>query len=170
MKLTKDISASVAAQYGTSEDRFNRINAGIRWSPKPSSIIGLYYRYDDLYTTAEVDRIKQLDFSVQWPITNRLYALARYNYALDENQPVEILGGIEYVADCWALRFVAQREVDGRRDDGDLIYDNTYFIQLELTGLGGIGSNPIDTLRRSIPGYRATTVMPEQSGLYDYYE
>ena len=63
--------------------------------------------------------------------------------------------------------------MDGRRNgdpDGDLIYDNTYFIQLELTGLGGIGSNPIDTLRRSIPGYRATTVMPEQSGLYDYYE
>ncbi len=173
VKLTKDISASVATQYAKSEDRFNRINAGIRWSPKPSSIIGLYYRYDDLYTTAEVDRIKQLDFSVQWPITNRLYALARYNYALDENQPVEILGGIEYVADCWALRLVAQREVDGRRNgdpDGDLIYDNTYFIQLELTGLGGIGSNPIDTLRRSIPGYRATTVMPEQSGLYDYYE
>jgi LPS-assembly protein len=31
---------------------------------------------------------------------------------------------------------------------------NTLFFQLELNGMGGIGSNPLATLKRSVPGYR----------------
>ena len=157
--------ASTTAQYSTSEDRFTRINAGIRWQPKPSAVVGLYYRYDDLPTTLEEDRIKQIDLGVQWPLTNSLYGLARYNYALDESKPVEMLAGVEYVADCWALRLVGQRTLDSEDR-----YDTTFFIQLELTGLGSIGSDPIEELRRAIPGYRPTTDQPGAAGLYDYYE
>lgn len=163
--LTKDLVASTTAQYSTSESRFTRINAGIRWQPKPSAVMGLYYRYDDLPTTPKVDRIKQIDFGVQWPLTNSLYGLARYNYALDEKEPVEMLAGIEYVADCWALRLVGQRTLDSKDE-----YDTTFFIQLELTGLGSIGSDPLEDLRRAIPGYRPTTDQPGAAGLYDYYE
>ena len=165
--LTKNIVASTTAQYSTSEDRFTRINAGIRWQPKPSAVVGLYYRYDDRSTSYidEDDRIKQIDLGVQWPLTNSLYGLARYNYALDESKPVEMLAGVEYVADCWALRLVGQRTLDSEDR-----YDTTFFIQLELTGLGSIGSDPIEELRRAIPGYRPTTDQPGAAGLYDYYE
>lgn len=155
--LTKNIVASTTAQYSTSEDRFTRINAGIRWQPKPSAVVGLYYRYDDLPTTLEEDRIKQIDLGVQWPLTNSLYGLARYNYALDESKPVEMLAGVEYVADCWALRLVGQRSLDSEDR-----YDTTFFIQLELTGLGSIGSDPIEELRRAIPGYRLRQTNPVQ--------
>ncbi|HIU38006.1 MAG TPA: LPS-assembly protein LptD [Candidatus Aphodousia faecigallinarum] len=163
--LTKDVVVSTTAQYSTDESRFTRINAGIRWQPKSSAVMGLYYRYDDLPTTALADRIKQIDFGVQWPLTNTLYGLARYNYALDESKPVEMLAGIEYVADCWALRLVGQRTLDSEDR-----YDTTFFIQLELTGLGSVGSDPIEDLRRAIPGYRPTTDQPGPAGLYDYYE
>ena len=163
--LTKNIVASTTAQYSTTDSRVTRLNAGIRWQPKPSSVIGLYYRYDDLDTTLEEDRIKQIDFGVQWPLTNSLYGLARYNYALDEGKTVEVLAGIEYVADCWALRLVGQRALDSADR-----YDTTFFVQLELTGLGSIGSDPLESLRRAIPGYRPTTDQPGAAGLYDYYE
>ena len=166
--LTKDLLVSTTAQYSTSESRFTRVNAGIRWQPKPSAVMGLYYRYDDLPTTAVLDRIKQLDFGVQWPLTNSLYGLARYNYALDEKRPVEMLAGFEYVADCWALRVVGQRTLDS--DMGNARYDTTFFVQLELTGLGAVGSDPLNSLRRAIPGYRPTTDQPGAAGLYDYYE
>ena len=78
---------------------------------------------------------------------------------------MEILGGIEYVADCWALRLVAQRYIT----DSDK-YDTSFYVQLELTGLGSVGSDPLEELRRNIPGYQAATAMPGQTGLYDYYE
>ena len=83
----------------------------------------------------------------------------------DESKPVEMLAGVEYVADCWALRLVGQRTLDSEDR-----YDTTFFIQLELTGLGSIGSDPIEELRRAIPGYRPTTDQPGAAGLYDYYE
>ena len=54
--------------------------------------------------------------------------------------------------------------------DSEDRYDTTFFIQLELTGLGSIGSDPIEELRRAIPGYRPTTDQPGAAGLYDYYE
>ena len=84
---------------------------------------------------------------------------------IDESKPVEMLAGIEYVADCWALRLVGQRTLDSEDR-----YDTTFFIQLELTGLGSVGSDPIEDLRRAIPGYRPTTDQPGPAGLYDYYE
>lgn len=162
--ITKDIVANTSAQYSTSESRFTRVNAGLRWHPKPSAVMGLYYRYN-IEPTAPEDRIKQIDFAMQWPITNKIYALGRYNYSLFDKQPVEMLGGVEYVADCWALRLVAQRYITASDK-----YDTSFFVQLELTGLGSIGSNPLEELRRNIPGYQAATAMPGQTGLYDYYE
>lgn len=162
--ITKDVVANTSAQYSTSESRFTRVNAGLRWHPKPSAVMGLYYRYN-IEPTAPEDKIKQIDFAVQWPITNKIYALGRYNYSLFDNQPVEMLGGVEYVADCWALRLVAQRYITASDK-----YDTSFFVQLELTGLGSVGSNPLEELRRNIPGYQAATAMPGQTGLYDYYE
>ena len=166
-RVTKDISTTATAQYSTSESRFSRINAGIRWHPKPSAVMGLYYRYNYVPDLPQYrdDRIKQVDFAVQWPLTNSLYGLARYNYSLYYKEPVEMLAGIEYVADCWALRLVAQRYLT----DQDK-YDTSFYVQLELTGLGSVGSNPLEELRRNIPGYQSPTASPGLTGLYDYYE
>ena len=162
--LTKDVSLNATAQYSTTQDRFTRINAGIRWQPKPSSVIGLYYRYNYAPHNPD-DHIKQIDLAAQWPLTNQLYGLVRFNYSLYEREPIEALAGIEYVEDCWALRLVAQRYITGNDR-----YDTSFYIQLELTGLGSIGTNPLSELRRNIPGYHAASAAPVQTGLYDYYE
>ena len=70
--ITRDIVFNTSAQYSTSESDITRINAGIRWHPKPSAVMGLYYRYniDPHAIKDDDDRIKQIDFAVQWPLTN----------------------------------------------------------------------------------------------------
>ena len=42
-------------------------------------------------------------------ISQRWYAVGKSNYSLLNHKLVEGLAGLEYRADCWALRFVAHR-------------------------------------------------------------
>ena len=62
---------------------------------------------------------------------------------------------MEYNDGCWAVRLV------GQRYQKDLNTSTTaFYLQLELNGLGGIGSNPLQTLRQSIPGYSKINDVP----------
>jgi LPS-assembly protein len=73
----------------------------------------------------------------------------RYNYSFHDNKLVEGLAGLEYNGGCWALRGVLQRLATKENQSTD-----AFFIQLELNGMGRIGSNPLDVLKHSVPGYR----------------
>jgi LPS-assembly protein len=68
------------------------------------------------------------------------------------------VAGVEYNADCWALRLVGQRLATTTTTTTNSIY-----LQIELNGLARFGTNPLDLLRRSVPGYQQTndpTVSP----------
>lgn len=136
-------------QYNNTLGKTERYNWGVRYSPAEGKILSARFRYDRatlVGTTVEPQR--QVDLAAMWPLGPRWYALARENYSLDAKTPLEHLVGLEYHADCWALRFVAQRYVS------DLNTTRTgFFLQLELAELGGVGVNPINTLRLAIPGY-----------------
>jgi LPS-assembly protein len=97
------------------------------------------------------DTLKQLDISGQWPIANRWYAVGRSNYSLMDKRVVDGLVGFEYKADCWSLRFLAQRFAVNSTNN-----NSGFSIQLELNGLArlGIGNNPIEALKRNISGYQ----------------
>jgi LPS-assembly protein len=95
-----------------------------------------------------INTLQQTDFSVQWPVWRGLTGVARWNYSLQDNRTLEALLGAEYNVDCWALRLVAHRFATTTQDAS-----TTLFIQLELTGMSRIGSNPMETLRRNIAGY-----------------
>jgi LPS-assembly protein len=76
------------------------------------------------------------------------YGVGRYNYSLEESRVIETIGGLEYNAGCWVGRFVLQRQA--------VIADSpttAVFFQLELNDFSKIGSNPLNLLRRNIPGY-----------------
>ncbi len=163
-RLSHSLRGDSTMQYSTSEGRFVKAMAGVRWQPRPMSVIGLYYRFNDR-TSIEEDRIKQIDLALQWPITERLFALMRYNYSLNSRKPIEELIGFEYIHNCWTFRAVAQRyntEYNTR--------ESNFFLQLELNGLGSIGSNPDTVLSRNIQGYQAPSLVPDNIGQYDYYE
>lgn len=163
-RLSRTVTSSAAAQYSSAQNRFVKINAGVRWAPKSMSLMGLYYRYnyapDDAY-----NHIKQVDFAMQWPLTERLFGLFRYNYSLRGHKPIEMIGGLEYHHDCWIFRAVAQRYTTTSNEE-----ETNFFLQLELSGLGSIGNNPLSELQRNIKGYQTRTSAPMTSAPYDYYE
>ena len=76
------------------------------------------------------------------------HGVGRYNYSTKEKRVIETIGGLEYNAGCWVGRFVVQRLAT--------IADKpttALFFQLELNDFSRIGSNPLELLRRNIPGY-----------------
>ena len=147
-----------AAQYNTDKSQFERVTAGARWQPRRASVISAYYRYRQ----GDID---QFDVATQWPLSDRWYAVARLNYSFQDSRVVDSLAGFEYKADCWILRFAAQRFATTTAQATTNIY-----LQLELNGLTSVGTSALKQLQRNIPGYQMLNPLPRQPGRFDYYE
>lgn len=156
--LARHWLADFALQHSTEQNQVVRASAALRWQPRPASVLSLAYRY-------KISELEQLDLSGQWPLTDRWYGVGRANYSLREARWVEVLAGVEYKADCWAMRVVAQRFVTAAQTA-----TTTLFFQLQLNGLASIGTSPIEQLRRNIPGYQVINPPPREVGRFDIYE
>lgn len=148
----------VAAQYNTDRSQFVRATAGARWQPRRASVISAYYRYRE-------NDIDQIDVATQWPLSKRWYGVGRINYSIQDKRVVDSLAGFEYVADCWVLRFAAQRFATATAQA-----TTNFYLQLELSGLTSVGTNALSQLQRNIPGYQMLNPLPRQPGRFDYYE
>jgi LPS-assembly protein len=118
------------------------ISAGYR--PGAGRAASMGYRFLD-------GSVEQLDAAFQWPLSVRLYGLARANYSLRDNRLIEGLAGLEYNGGCWVMRGVLQRIATAEKD-----VSNSFYLQLELNGMGRLGASPMNALRESIPGYTPT--------------
>lgn len=130
-----------AVEYDRARRDVQRFSLGTRYQPAVGKALSFSYRMTD-------SQLEQIDIAGQWPVSHRWYAVGRYNYSLRDGQMVEALGGFEYKAGCWVSRFVAQR----LQSVGGSPVTN-FFYQLELNDFAQIGTNPIQLLRRSVPGY-----------------
>ncbi len=162
--LTSTLSGETTIQYNPDIDRVTRSTIGFRWHPKRLSTLSVAYRYKrpDVTVTGQ----ELLDVAFQWPLARNVFGIGRINYSLQENRIAESVAGIEYVGNCcWAARVVAQRYAVARQNA-----TTAMFFQLELTGFGGIGNNPITTLRRTIPGYQLVNPTPARETVFERYE
>ncbi|MGE5791666.1 MAG: LPS-assembly protein LptD [Bacteroidota bacterium] len=142
-------TAELGAQYQfASGGGVERFVAGARYSPAPAAVASISYRYTNQDLTAGAGTIENVDVAAQWPLGGGLYGVGRYSYDLEGKKTVEALLGVEYNAGCWIIRAVAQKFQTATAQDTTL-----FFVQLEFNGLARIGSNPLEVLRRSIPGY-----------------
>ncbi len=148
----------LAAQYSTQTSSFVRATAGARWQPRRASVISAYYRYRQ----GDID---QIDVAAQWPLSDRWYAVGRINYSIMDSRVVDSLAGFEYKADCWILRFAAQRYATTTAQQ-----TTNFYLQLELSGLTSVGTNALRQLQRNIPGYQTLNPLPRQPGRFEYYE
>ncbi|CAG0972327.1 LPS-assembly protein LptD [Methylophilaceae bacterium] len=154
-RLTNDWNIDAAWQYNTDRSTTIKSNIGARFNPEPGKVLNLNYRYTE-------DRLEQVNISGQWPLGKGWYGMGRWNYSLFENQPIEGLAGIEYDAGCWQARTVLQRVSTATADANYALY-----FQLELGGLASIGSNPLSLLKRGIPGYTTSGMIPTPYQQYD---
>ncbi|MDP3871971.1 MAG: LPS assembly protein LptD [Methyloversatilis sp.] len=155
-ELLKDTYLDAAIQYNTDLSQTERYSVSARYNPRPAHVFNAAYRFRRSDNPA-INEVRDIDFSVQWPLTNRWYAVARHNYSVADRRLVEGLGGLEYNGGCWVGRIVFQRIALGARLPGqtttELRTRTALFFQLELNDFSQIGSNPLDALKRSIPGY-----------------
>lgn len=168
--LGRGMSFDTGLQYSVQRSRIPRVSANWRWRPREGEILNLGARY-------RREEIGQLDASWRWPISERWMSMGRLNYSFldsgrdpisgipNERGLVESVLGLEYHACCWTSRFVVQRYTTGIDTQ-----TTAFFLQLELTGLGRIGSDPFDILRRNIPGFRVPDPVAGPTSRYFGYE
>lgn len=153
-RLAQRWTAESAVEFNGRENRQERLAVGVRYQPEPLKTLNVSYRYLR-------DQLNQVDLSSQWSLGSGWYGVGRLNYSLADRRVVEGLAGFEYNGGCWIGRVVLQRfsvvsnatrPVEGTTQPiGSAT--QAIFLQLELNGFSRIGSNPLEALRRNIPGY-----------------
>lgn len=145
-------------QYNTDSKGILRTNLLARYNPEPGKLLNAGYRYTQQF-------LEQVNVSGQWPLSRGWYGVGRMNYSIRDNTLIESLAGLEYDAGCWQVRAVGQRVETATADA-----NYGFFIQLELGGLASIGSNPLNLLRRDIPGYLSASEIPDIYRQQNYYQ
>jgi len=144
-------------QYNTTDSNSVRTTITSRYNPEPGKTLNLSYSYRS-------ELLDQFDISGQWPLGKGWYGIGRANYSLKEKHVIETLAGLEYDAGCWQARTVMQRVSTATADANYAL-----FFQLELGGLASIGANPLAVIKRNIPGYVSTGLIPD-TYQQPYYE
>lgn len=152
-RLSSAWSLASLLQYNFDGHEIERFNVGARYTPAPGRVLNATWRYTRSLVdpSGAIDRIKQVDLSGEWPVSERFTLIGRWNYSLTDRKTLEGVAGIEYNADCWVLRIVGQRLTTTTQQATTSI-----FVQLELNGLARVGTSPLDLLHRSVPGYLPT--------------
>lgn len=144
-RISESVFLDATTQLNAESGRHERGNIALSYAPSIGKQLNVGYRY----TRAQID---QFDISGQWPISDRWSGVGRLNYSMLDNRLIEGVAGLEYGEGCWAVRVVAQRFATAPQ-----LETTSLFVQLELTGLGRLGSNPADLLSRKVPGYTPFT-------------
>lgn len=159
-------------QWSVRDSRIPRMTLAWRYLPEPGKVVNVGVRYLR-------NEIGQFDTSWRWPVSPRWAALGRLNYswARTARDPltlapmpaepgfVESVLGVEYRRDCWIARVVLQRFTTAAFEK-----TTAFFLQLELRGVGHLGSNPLDILQRNIRGYQSPADRPAEPGRFYGYE
>lgn len=148
-RLSSKLNVDAFWQYDPDQSRMTRTNILSRYNPEPGKIFNVGYRYT-------ADTLEQINLAGQWPLGNGWYGVGRYNYSVRDKTAVETIAGLEYDAGCWQARSVMQRIETATAGTNYAL-----FFQLELGGLTSIGANPLNILRRDIPGYLSSSQIPE---------
>ena len=160
-RVAQHWTTEAAIQYNQRDNQAERLTVATRYQPEPLKALNLSYRFLR-------DQIRQVDLSGQWPLIGRWYGVGRFNYSLRDSRIVESIGGFEYAADCWVSRVVMQRFALTAGTSSSSV-----FVQLELNGFSRLGSNPLEALKRNIPGYQRINAAPPNANPdrpFDFYE
>ena len=158
-RLANSLNLDAMFQYDPTSSKLLRSTLSSRYNPEPGKMLNLSYRMIDNVSDNTQD-LKVFNAAGQWPLGNRFYSIARYNYDLKTSQTIEILGGVEYDGGCWVARTVFDRISLPTSPQPNY----TLFVQLELNGLGTIGSdaNKLNNfLYRNVPGVRNVNQIPD---------
>ena len=162
--LTDDLSGQATIQYNPYIHRLEQSSISARWDAARLATVYAGYRY--IRRSFQQSGQEQVSMAVQWPFATNWYGVGRVDYSMQDSRFTQVLGGVEYNGGCcWTARVVAQRYAVSSESSNTAL-----FFQLELNGLGSLGTDPLETLRRNIPGYQPVS-RPIQPGTpFERYE
>ena len=184
--LTDTLSTEIAAQFDPYESNWSRGLISARWRPQRLTSVALSYRYQRDPSPNTIYQYQprgqnQISLAFQWPFSERWYGVGRIDYSLrsapsssasdpdsvnESPRVTQAIAGLEYKGDCcWTGRVVFQRYAVSSTDTNTAV-----FFQLELNGLGQLGTDPMSLLNKSIPGYQAVTPPTPQGTTFERYE
>ena len=158
-RLANSLNLDAMFQYDPDSSKLLRSTLSSRYNPEPGKILNLSYRMIENVSDSIQD-LKVFNAAGQWPLGNRFYSIARYNYDLKTSKTIEVLGGVEYDGGCWVARTIFDRISLPTSPEPNY----TFFMQLELNGLGTIGSDARklnNFLYRNVPGVRTVNQIPD---------
>ena len=163
-RVSRDVSVDAGVQYSTVTRGVIRSNIGASYRPEPTKVFNAEYRFQQATANRPIG-LEQVDVSAQWPLFRNVYAVGRVNYSTRDRKPIETLAGFEYSGCCWVVRVVGSRYLTGTQTA-----TSTLFLQLELNGLARLGSNPLESLKRNVPGYQLVNPPPPGGSPYRNYQ
>jgi LPS-assembly protein len=147
-RMTRAWNLDSQLQFNPNQNHTQMYSMAARYNPEAGKLLNLGYRYTR-------DSLRQMDVSGQWPLFGRWHGVGRFNYSLRDDRILEALGGLEYNAACWSVRLVLQSFTTATDERTTGI-----FAQLELSDMVRIGSDPLEALRISVPGYIKLNALP----------
>jgi LPS-assembly protein len=154
-QLTDSLRLGSDVLYDHEADKVNRGNAYLRYMDEDQRrIFNLGYRYDRkpprTFEGELLDQDQsQGDVSLVWPVTDSWSFIGRRFHDFTNERELDSIIGLEYSSCCYRLRVMWRRWLDNDlisqiNDPAlELEYDEGVFLELELRGLGGIGSSKI---------------------------
>lgn len=145
-----------------------------------NSTMGLHYKSDEthilnfgygyvrngdvlagLSVNSSKNNLKLTDFSFIWPVYGEMNLIGRWTENWNQHHLQNLLYGLQYDTCCWAVRLVGGTAFTGYVTDKPTnnttpkqsAYNNDFYIQFTLKGLGNVGSGDPTSLLRSIAGY-----------------
>lgn len=153
IKLGAGFASETAFQYNADDNQLVRSSIGFGFSPQDRKVVNVAYRYTRANSTLSNQPINQVLVSGEWPITRRLYGVARFNYDLAGHRVVDGLAGFQYDADCWVLGVGVQRYANGLNTSGQHTSATRVLAQLTLKGLSKIDNGLVNAFQTGVAGY-----------------
>ncbi|MCU7851287.1 MAG: LPS-assembly protein LptD [Candidatus Thiodiazotropha sp. (ex Monitilora ramsayi)] len=159
---SSSVVAEVSARFGShwssmltirrdphlEEKNIDKGRLGIHYRTPKQHLLNLDYNFNR-------DTIEDLDLSFNWPFNHKFTLSGKWKYSYLYERNVNRILGLEYGGRCcWKLRALYQRYV-ADEDIADQEEDTRFMLQLELTGLGALGSSVDESFEENIYGYRA---------------
>jgi LPS-assembly protein len=140
-------TAQFGLQWNTRDERRERNNFRLRYSPDQDRALNLAYNFQQ-------GGIEQAEFSGAWPIGREWSTFGKLVYDLQTRSGLEQFAGVEFRSCCWRLRAVGRRYVSNRTGERD----TQFYLQLELNGLSSVGSGADAFLEEAFRGYSRSSV------------
>jgi LPS-assembly protein len=163
-RLVGNFNLDGVIQYNEQISKLVQQSVTASYRPEVRKLLNASYRrvVNPADTRTSTD---QYEVSGQWPITRQWYGIARYNFDLISNKVLNRVAGLEYDADCWAVRVVHRQY-----QNTSVLSTSEVYMQIDFKGFSSVGSNPINLIRFNIPGYEPISPNPAPISPFESYE